>query len=128
MTDEATATEGEPLSRDEWRASLSDGTLVGQECASCGRVYATPRSACLECDGRTLVEASLPTTGTVHSVTEIFVAPESHDAPYQLAIVDLGECRMLGRIDGSVDVGDGVTFSETVTSDGQPVPVFAADE
>ncbi len=70
-------------------------------------------------------------TGTVYTETVVWSAPERYvkDAPYQIAIVDLGDRRVTARILGErVVIGDAVTFVELRDE----VPYFsrnlAADE
>lgn len=53
--------------------------------------------------------------GTVYTETVVWSAPERYvaDAPYQIAIVDLGERRVTARIFGErVAIGDRVEFVE----------------
>jgi uncharacterized OB-fold protein len=53
--------------------------------------------------------------GTVYTETVVWSPPERYvnDAPYQIAIVDLGEKRVTGRILGErVAIGDAVEFVE----------------
>ncbi|MGA3026103.1 MAG: OB-fold domain-containing protein [Bryobacteraceae bacterium] len=54
-------------------------------------------------------------TGTVYTETVVWSPPERYvnDAPYQIAIVDLGDRRVTARILGDrVAIGDAVTFVE----------------
>ncbi|MGA2182548.1 MAG: OB-fold domain-containing protein [Bryobacteraceae bacterium] len=54
-------------------------------------------------------------TGTVYTETVVWSPPERYvnDAPYQIAIVDLGDRRVTARILGDrVVIGDQVTFVE----------------
>jgi len=53
--------------------------------------------------------------GTVYTETVVWSAPERYvaDAPYQIAIVDLGERRVTARVLGErVAIGDRVEFVE----------------
>jgi len=55
------------------------------------------------------------TTGTVYTETVVWSPPEMYvnDAPYQIAIVDLGDRRVTARILGErVAIGDPVEFVE----------------
>lgn len=112
------------LGYDGWREALEAGTLVGVRCRACGHVSATPKRACPDCRTRDLDAVELPDRGTVHSETTINVAPEGFEGPYQVAVVILGEARLLVRIDGSVEIGETVEFSGTVEESGDPGPVF----
>ncbi|SIQ84514.1 Uncharacterized OB-fold protein, contains Zn-ribbon domain [Haladaptatus litoreus] len=109
----------------EWRKHLESGNLVGLECSSCGHVSATPKRACGECGDRNLEPRDLPETGEVHSETTITVPPVGVEGPYQVAIVDLGDAQLLGRIEGSVEIADEVTFTTTIEIEGMPAPVFS---
>lgn len=110
-----------------WTRALEDGDLLGQRCGACGATTATPKAACVRCGGRDLSVERLPTAGTVHSVTTIGVAPEGLDGGYDVAVVDLGPARILGRVDGTADIGDAVTLDGTVTADGGRAPRFVLD-
>lgn len=116
----------EALPYADWRDHLEEGALVGLECRSCGHVTATPKRACIECGDRNLDVYPLPDTGTVHSETTITVPPVGFDGPYQVAVIDLGETKVMGRIEGTegVQIGDFVEFVDTVKLDGMPAPAF----
>ena len=108
----------------EWADRLRDGELLGQECAECGHTTAAPKAACAQCGSRTIATVTLPTTGTVHSETTIAVAPEGFEGEYQVAVVRLGDAKILGRIDDTVEIGDRVSFTDVVVADDHPAPVF----
>ncbi|GAA0245529.1 Zn-ribbon domain-containing OB-fold protein [Haladaptatus pallidirubidus] len=108
----------------DWREHLEAGNLVGLECSSCGHVTATPKRACGECGGRVFDRRDLPQTGEVRSETTITVPPVGVEGPYQVAIVDLGDANLLGRMEGGVEIGDGVEFTGTIEIEGMPAPVF----
>jgi uncharacterized OB-fold protein len=110
---------------DAWRDHLTDGTLLGVQCDSCGHVSTTPKRLCPSCSSRELEGIELPARGTVYSETKINVPPEGFDGRYQVAVVDLGDARILGRIDGSIDIGDTVEFGDTIQENGHPAPVFS---
>lgn len=115
---------GAELTYGDWRAGLEEGTLLGLECASCGHRTASPKAACIACGARDLDTVTLPTDGIVHSETTIAVAPTGFEGPYQVAIVDLGDVRLLARIDGEADIGDSVTFAGGTDDSTHPAPVF----
>jgi uncharacterized OB-fold protein len=108
----------------EWAAALRDGTLLGIECTNCGAVVATPKSVCPRCHTDDVGPVDLPTTGEVYVETTIAVAQDAFDGPYQIAVVDLGETRIMARIDGEVAIGDTVTFTDVLEMKDKPVPVF----
>lgn len=112
-------------SYEEWQRILwEDGELVGQRCAGCGHVTAAPKAACARCGERDLDRLRLPTEGTVYSWTTIEVAPADFDGPYDVALVDLGEARVLGRVRGDPSVGDPVALVDVFERDPGPAPVF----
>ena len=109
---------------DEWRENLESGVLLGLKCESCGHVTATPKRACLSCGSQELEATELPKGGTVYSETTINVPPMEVDGPYQVAVVDLGDTRLLVRVDGTTEIGDTVEFTDTVVMANLPAPVF----
>ena len=116
------------LTHAEWARALRDGDLRGQRCLECGHETAAPKAACVRCGERSLETITLPTEGTVVSTTTIAVAPTAFESPYQVAIVELGDARVLGRLEGDAEIGDRVTFVgalETGEDDGEPAPVFS---
>lgn len=118
----------ERLGYSEWAAALRDGELLGQECPECDHVTAAPKAACARCGSRDIATVPLPTEGEVYSETTIAVPPEGFNGEYQLALVELGEARVLGRINGTVEIGDVVTFDEVITVDEYPALVFVPAE
>ncbi len=114
------------LTHDEWAKAVRDGDLLGQQCDECGAVIGSPKAACVECGARALETVSLPTTGTVYTETTIGVAPSEFDGPYRVAVVDLGEARVLARLEGDAAIGDAVELAGVVeTDDGDPAPLFS---
>lgn len=114
----------ERLEYHDWADALRDGELLGQECADCGHATAAPKAACARCGSRSLDTVSLPTEGEVYSETTVNVPPEGFAGEYQLAVVDLGDARVLVRIEDRVDIGDRVAFAGVIETDGHPAPVF----
>ncbi len=112
------------LGYEEWAKALRDGEVLGQECADCGNVTGTPKAACTDCGSRELSRVDLPEEGTVYTETTVAVTPEGFDDPYNVGIVQLGEARVLGRLDDGAEIGDEVVFSGTYEHEGEPSPVF----
>lgn len=110
-----------------WRRALREGVLLGQRCADCDAVTATPKAACASCGRRNVAVEELPTEGTVHSVTTIGVAPAGLDGGYSVAVVDLGDARILGRLEEAAEIGESVSLSGIVELDGMPGPVFGVE-
>lgn len=111
----------------DWQDYLRQGRILGHECDDCGRVTSFPRGACDHCGGRALMVTELPTTGEVYSETQVHVAPEGFEGGYRLALVDLGGARVLGRVDGEVEITDTVTMTGVFEGNGDPAPVFGRD-
>ncbi|WP_226482670.1 Zn-ribbon domain-containing OB-fold protein [Natrinema amylolyticum] len=109
-----------------WKRALRDGVLLGQECRDCGHATAAPKAACARCGSRELETVELPATGTVYSETTITVPPRrfSDEDPYQVAIVELDEARVMAHIDGSAEIGDEVRLRGTIEADDAPAPLF----
>lgn len=107
-----------------WSRALHDGVLLGQRCPSCAHVTAAPKAACARCGDRELSVEALPAVGAVYSETTIAVSPEGFESPYRVAIVDLGDARVLGRVPESAAIGDQVTLAGVVAVDGRVAPRF----
>ena len=107
-----------------WARALEDEVLLGQHCTDCSHATAAPKAACARCGGRDLAAVQLPTEGEVYAETTIGVPPAGFDDSYQVALVSLGDARVLARIDGEVTIGDRVTLQDVIESDGRPAPVF----
>lgn len=118
------------LDHESWENALTEGTLLGLRCGECGYVTTTPKAACTRCSSRSVSVVELPDTGTVYTKTTIEVAPEEHGSGYQIALVDLGEARLLGRIaDGDhVEIDDEVELAGTYEHAGDTAAVFASVE
>ena len=108
----------------DWAEGLREGEVLGQECVECGNVTGTPKAACPECGSRELSTTRLPEEGTVYTETTVAVAPEGFEGGYKVGIVQLGEARVLGRLDEEAEIGDAVVFADVFEQDGEPAPVF----
>lgn len=114
------------LTHDVWAEGLESGTPKGLACSACGYVSGTPKAACVRCGSREVSVTDLPTTGRVYSKSTIEVAPKRQGSGYQIALIDLGEARLLGRIaDGErVAIDDEVELCGTYEYEGDLVAVF----
>lgn len=114
------------LTHELWEEALVEGRLLGLECEECGYVTATPKAACVRCGSRDVVRVDLPTTGRVYTKSTIEIAPDAQGSGYQIAFVDIGEARILGRIaDGErVEIDDKVELRDSYEYDGDVVAVF----
>jgi uncharacterized OB-fold protein len=119
-------TAADRLSHQRWASALKRGEPLGLACAECSYVSGTPKAACVRCGSREVSTVALPATGTVYSKSTIEVAPGDQGSGYQIALVDLGDARLLGRIaDGEhVDIDDDVTLTETYEYESDIVAVF----
>lgn len=111
MTEEGAA-DGR-LTHAEWSAAIRDGELLGQHCPDCDGVQGTPKAACPHCGSTDLETVELSTEGVVYTETTINVPPLGVDERgYQVAVVDLGEGRVMGRLEGDrAEIGDAVVLS-----------------
>ena len=123
----------ETLTYGEWTRALKEGRLLGQACGECAHVLGTPKGACPHCGSRDVETVELPTTGEVYTETTVMVPPIGvEERGYQVAVVQVGEARLMGRIDGGeededthVDIGDSVDLTGYVTGEGgDPAPLF----
>ncbi|WP_207590124.1 zinc ribbon domain-containing protein [Halomontanus rarus] len=115
----------EVLTHAEWAAALADGELLGQRCSDCGHETAAPKAACARCGSRSLETVSLPTEGVVYSETTVAVAPAGFEGGYRVAVIDLGEARVLARLEGDAGIGDSVEFVGPLEDGEEPAPLFA---
>lgn len=125
LSDESETTD-ELLTYGRWAEALESGELLGQCCPDCGHETAAPKAACARCGSRTLETITLPTEGVVYTESTVAVAPEGFDAPYRVAVIDLGEARVLGRLadDCEADIGDTVSLLGVVEDRTEPAPLF----
>lgn len=70
-------------------AGLANRKLMGSKCAQCNYVYATPRSHCMNCGGKTEWH-ELPQQGRVHTYTTCHFGGEAFlkETPYTLILVE----------------------------------------
>ena len=114
------------LTYNDWAEAVRDGELVGLECDDCGNITGAPKAACTDCGSRSLSRVSLPVEGTVYSETTVAVAPEGLEGGYKVGVVEVGETRVLGRLDDEAEIGDEVEFLDVFEKDGEPAPVFGS--
>ena len=112
------------LSYDDWAEAVRDGELVGLECDDCGNVTGAPKAACTDCGSRSVSRVSLPDEGVVYSETTIAVAPEGLEGGYKVGVVEVGETRVLGRLDDDAEIGDEVEFVDVFVEEDGPAPLF----
>jgi len=114
----------------EWTEAVREGRILGATCGDCGATVGTPKAACPHCSARALETIELPSRGVVYTETTINVPPEGVDERgYQVAVVDLGGARVMGRLDDeAVAIGEHVVLSGHVEDEqGFAVPRFEAE-
>lgn len=119
----------EGLTHDAWTEAVRDGRLLGAACRDCGATVGAPTAACPHCGARALAVRDLPTRGTVYTETTIEVPPAGvEERGYQVAVVDLGDARVMGRLDDeAVAIGDDVVLAGFLEDgQGNPAPRFEA--
>jgi len=110
---------------EEWQSTLwEDGILLGQHCPDCGHETAAPKAACAHCGARPLETIRLPTEGKLYARTTVHVTPDGFDGPYDVALVELGDARVLGRVIGRPAIGDPVAIADVIESEIGLAPVF----
>ncbi|MBL7033299.1 MAG: Zn-ribbon domain-containing OB-fold protein [Candidatus Delongbacteria bacterium] len=85
------------------------------KCTTCGYIAFPPRSICPECQAREFDTVILPDEGTILTHTVIRVAPSqfTDEAPYAIAIIELGEgarvlCQLVDCDLEQIAIGDPV--------------------
>mgnify|MGYP001600821953 FL=1 len=70
-------------------AGLTKKKLLGSKCISCGYVFATPRSHCMECGAKT-EWYELPLKGRLHTFTTCYFGSEAFlkETPFTLILVE----------------------------------------
>jgi uncharacterized OB-fold protein len=68
---------------------LAEGKLLGSHCLACDVRYATPRSHCMQCGGRT-EWFELPLAGAIHTYTTCYYTGEEFlkETPFHLILVE----------------------------------------
>jgi len=112
------------IDHESWKRALREGVLLGQACEECGHVTAAPKAACVQCGSFELTVERLPTTGEVYTETTVAVPPEPFEGSYQVALVDIGDARVMAHVDGEVKIGDEVELRGAVEEDDDPAPLF----
>ncbi len=87
---------------------LEQGKLMGTHCKTSGRYYFPPRAHCFESLSGDMEWFEVTGTGKLVSFSTLKYAPTGFkdDLPYTIAMVDYGDYKVFGRIDGSHDDED----------------------
>ena len=72
-------------------ADTGNGTLLGNKCASCGRIYFPPADFCFDCFGQAMAEAPLSQRGKLYSYTLCQMPASRFKPPFFVGLVDMPE-------------------------------------
>ncbi len=110
---------------------LRDGKLAGTRCAKCAKTFFPPRAQCCECFSEEMQWFEVSGEGSLVSYSTLQYAPTgfTDEVPYTIALVDYGDYKVFGRIDGSVPIDDlsvgmKLKAAPSKTSNGQLTYVF----
>jgi uncharacterized OB-fold protein len=112
-----------------WDA-IDGGSLVAQQCASCGRLRHPPRPMCPECASLSFEMLPLSGRGTVYSYAVLhYPQHPAFEYPVLAALVDLDEgARLVTNLVGvgpeDIRIGMPVQVEFAATEDEHQVPVF----
>ncbi len=83
---------------------LEQGKLMGARCKTCGVKFFPPRADCYHSLDSDMEWFEVTGAGKLVSYSALKYAPSGFkaDLPYTIALVDFGDFKVFGRIDGSV--------------------------
>jgi uncharacterized protein len=83
---------------------LEDGKLMGTRCKKCARSFFPPRAHCYECLTDDMEWFEVAGNGELVSYSTLQYAPTgfTEEVPYTIALLDYGDYKVFGRIDGAV--------------------------
>ncbi len=110
---------------------LAEGRIRATRCGTCGSIYFPPQDDCPRCMASGLEWVDLPKRGTIEAFTKVYARPQGyeHFDPYIVAIVGVGDARIIGWLMGvederNVRVGMDVEVDVVEVGPGKLVPVF----
>jgi uncharacterized OB-fold protein len=110
---------------------LEAGKVMASRCNGCGRTYFPPRADCCQCLSSDMAWTEVTGSGKLVSFSRLKFAPIGfeNDLPYSIALLDYGDFRVFGRIDGTLDAAEveiGMPMTTVVNhlADGQLNYVF----
>jgi len=80
-----------PFKEGIFSADAGNGILLGNKCASCGRIYFPPTDFCLDCFGKAMEEAVLSRCGKLYSYTRCHMPAGRFQPPFFVGLVDMPE-------------------------------------
>ena len=84
-----------------WREIPQRYRFEAAKCKGCGKVMFPPRLACPSCKSREFEQTKINDHGTIETYTIVRIAPSqfTDEAPYPVAIVDMGDgVRLLSQV------------------------------
>ncbi|MBW1996580.1 MAG: Zn-ribbon domain-containing OB-fold protein [Deltaproteobacteria bacterium] len=87
---------------------LEKGKVAGTRCKDCGAVFFPPRADCYRCLTSNMEWFEVSVTGKLLSYSKLQYAPVGFekDLPYAIAVLDYGDYKVFGRIDGTIPDGE----------------------
>ena len=81
---------------------LEKGQVAGTRCVKCGQMFFPPRADCFKCPGEPVEWFTVEGTGRLAAFSELMYAPMGFgdDLPYTIAVLDYGNFKVFGRIQG----------------------------
>jgi uncharacterized OB-fold protein len=100
---------------------LEQGKVMGTRSKVSGRVYFPPRAHCYECLSGDMEWFEITGAGKLVSFSTLKYAPTGFkdDLPYTIALLDYGDYKIFGRIDGSLSSDDLTVGMEMKTVPGK---------
>lgn len=85
---------------------LEQGKLMGTKCKQCGKRFFPPRAQCCESLSSDMEWFEVTGKGNLVSFSTLRYAPTGFtgDLPYTIALLDYGDYKVFGRIDGAMPV------------------------
>lgn len=111
----------------QFRAALTEGRFVVQQCGACSKYLFYPRVLCPYCGSTDLRVKEASGRGTVYSTTIVRQKPEA-GGDYNIALIEIEEGpRMMSQVIGvpAAEVKIGMAIKAKISEiDGQPAVVF----
>jgi uncharacterized OB-fold protein len=83
---------------------LEQGNVSGTRCKKCGMTFFPPRADCYQCFSSDMEWFDVTGTGKLVSYSKLEYAPVGFDGdlPYAIALLDYGDYKVFGRLDGKL--------------------------
>ena len=85
---------------------LEKGKVMASQCQICDETYFPPRADCCDCLASDMGWREVSGSGKLVSFSRLKFAPIGFDGdlPYSIALLDYGDYRVFGRLDGDLDI------------------------